>query len=165
MVVARGNCTETASTPVVCHTGWRIGFDPQILQMKKNVFIMWFRWNIKSHIIFPIDYSKVCCGKLFLSIDSRCIKSKQHSGPRGLFHTPCVSVAECRLSGANAASYWESYVLDATRRWAVKTKTIRLMFHFTGGGIRRKPLFHIYHSSLSSSWILIYLCSCRSVVK
>ena len=41
----------------------------------------------------------------------------------------------------------------------------RLMFYFTGGGIRRNPLFYIYHSSSSSSWILNYLCGCRSVVK
>lgn len=162
MRVAGGNSAETSSTPVGCHSGWRIGFDPQILQMKKNMFITWFRWNIKTHITFPTDYSKVCCGQLFLSVVSRCIKSKQLIGPRGSFHTPCVSAAECRFSGL---TYSQSYVLDATRSWAAKTKTIRLMFHFTGGRIRRNPLFHIYHSSSSSCWMLNYLCRCRSVVK
>jgi len=68
MIVARGNCAETASTLVVCHSGWRIGFDPQILQMKKNMFITWFRWNLKSHVTFPTDYSKICCGQLFRDV-------------------------------------------------------------------------------------------------
>jgi len=49
--------------------------------------------------------------------------------------------------------------------WAANTKTLRLMFHFTGGGIRRKPLFHVYHSGSFSSWMLNCLCRCRSVVK
>ena len=160
MRVAGVNCAETASTPVGCHSGWRIGFDPQILQMKKNImFITWFRWNIKTHNI-----SVRLQQSLLRSTVSRCIKSKQLRSPRGSFHTPCVPAAECRLSGLTVPSYSESYVLDATRSWAAKTKTIRQMFHFTGGGIRRNPLFHLYHSSSSSSWMLNYLCRCRSVV-